>query len=53
MDCDDSGMASRFGAGEVFFVKAHLEDALGSVVGRAIDLGLSVADDLDDPTSIR
>ena len=47
--CDDSGTVSRFGADEVFFVKAHLEDSLGSVVGVATDIKVELADDLDDP----
>ena len=47
--CDDSGMASRFGAGDVIVVKAHLEDSLGSVVGLANQMDVALADDFDDP----
>ena len=45
-DCDDSGMARRFGAGEVFFVKTHLEDSLGSVVDGNLDIEL---EEMDNP----
>ena len=37
--CDASGMARRFGAGEMIFVKAHHEDALDLVVGVYTALG--------------
>ena len=47
--CDDSGMARRFGAGEMIFVKAHLEDSLDNVVGESDDLDSELADDFDDP----
>ena len=47
--CDDSGMASRFGAGEMIFVKAHLEDSLDNVVGESDDLDSELADEFDDP----
>ena len=43
-DCDDSGMLSRFGAGEVVLVKAHLEDSLGSVVDGNLDIELEEMD---------
>ena len=48
-DCDDSGMLSRFGRGELVVVKAHLEDSLGSVVGESTDLASELADEFDDP----
>ena len=47
-DCDDSGMGRRFGRGEMVFVKAHLEDALGTVVGTFSDLDSELADDFDE-----
>ena len=47
--CDASGMASRFGAGEMIFVKAHLEDSLDNVVGESDDLDSELADEFDDP----
>ena len=43
--CDASGMADRFGAGETFVVKAHLEDSLGNVVGVADDMEAELADE--------
>ena len=46
--CDDSGMASRFGAGEMIFVKAHLEDSLGNVVGESDDLDSELSDEDGD-----
>ena len=46
--CDASGMARRFGAGEMIFVKAHLEDSLGSVVGDGTNLDSELANDDDD-----
>ena len=48
-DCDDSGMARRFGADERIVVKAHLEDSLGNVVGASGDLSAKLADSFDDP----
>ena len=48
-DCDASGMAHRFGAGEMFVVKSHLEDARGIVVGAAGDMDIELADDFDNP----
>ena len=48
-DCDASGMANRFGAGEMFVVKSHLEDARGIVIGEADDMDIELADDFDDP----
>ena len=47
--CDASGMASRFGAGEMIFVKAHLEDSLDNVVGESDNLDSELADEFDDP----
>ena len=46
--CDASGMADRFGAGEMFVVKAHHEDSLDLVVGDGtddLDSELANADD--------
>ena len=48
-DCDDSGMARRFGAGDVIVVKSHLEDSLGTVIGEAADMDIELSDDFDDP----
>ena len=47
--CDASGMASRFGAAEMFVVKSHLEDSRGIVVGVADDMDIELADDFDGP----
>ena len=49
-DCDDSGMARRFGAGDAVVVKAHVEDALGAVIPNG-DLSIDLADEFDDPLS--
>ena len=46
--CDDSGMADRFGRGQMFVVKAHHEDALDLVVGDGVDLSSEFASDDDD-----
>ena len=51
-DCDDSGMASRFGRGDTIVVKAHLEDSLGSVVGSSSSLDSELADEFDDPLDL-
>ena len=56
-DCDDSGMGRRFGHEEMIFVKAHLEDSLGNVVGESDDLDAELAEDDDligdgDPITI-
>ena len=46
--CDASGMADRFGRGQMFVVKAHHEDALDLVVGDGADLSSAFANDDDD-----
>ena len=46
--CDSSGMARRFGAGEMIVVKAHLEDSLDNVVGMSNQLKSKLADKDDD-----
>ena len=48
MDCDASGMARRFGAGEMIFVKAHHEDALDLVVGEDGALNSKLANEDDN-----
>ena len=50
-NCDDSGMARRFGAGDAIVVKAHVEDALGAMQDDG-DLSIELADDFDDPLSL-
>ena len=40
--------ARRFGAGEMFVVKAHHEDSLNLVVGDDADLSSALANDDDD-----
>ena len=56
-NCMGPIMAPRFGEGEAFVVKAHLEDKLGSVVAGDLDVGLddSVTDPIDpddDPNEL-
>jgi hypothetical protein len=47
-DCDASGMANRFGHGQMVVVKAHHEDALDLVVGDGDDLSTKLANEDDD-----
>ena len=47
-DCTAMGDAMRFGAGEMLFVKAHLEDSLGSFVGDGTSLDSKLANEDDD-----
>ena len=46
---DDCVMDDRFGAGEVIVVKAHLEDALGSIVSNATTLSVDLDGEVDKP----
>ena len=46
-DDNECEMDSRFGSKQVIVVKAHLEDALGSVVAGTLSVALD--DDMDDP----
>ena len=46
--CNDSGMARRFGRGEMFVVKAHHEDVRDLVVGDGADLSAEFANEDDD-----
>ena len=46
--CTAMGDAMRFGAGEMIFVKAHLEDSLGSFVGDGTTLASELANEDDD-----
>ena len=46
-DNKDCVMDARFGKGNTFLVKAHVEDALSTVVAGTLDVSLD--DDVDDP----
>ena len=46
--CTAMGDTQRFGAGEMIFVKAHLEDSLGSFVGDGTSLDSELANEDDD-----
>ena len=47
-DCDAMGDSGRFGHGQMVFVKAHLEDSLGNVVGASADLDSELTNEDDD-----
>ena len=47
-DCEAMGMSGRFGREQMVVVKAHLEDALGNVVGVSDDLDAEFANEDDD-----
>ena len=46
--CEELGMSGRFGANEMFFVKAHLEDALDNKIGDGNDIDAALADEDSD-----
>lgn len=56
--CENLGASGRFGRGQMVFVKAHIEDALGNIIGDGTDIDSELANEDDnligdaDPTLI-